>query len=125
MNINLYKNWYLKTDQLNYTLYTKELVEDSNSKNNGEEYEKIEGYYTTIEGALRGMCSKEIKASKCTTLNGLVEEVRKLRRVIERLCREIGADYIVQDVKKMQNVDIPQPEQEEKGKKKKSINKTK
>ena len=128
MNINLYKNWYLKTDQLNYTLYQKETIKDSET-NSGEEYEKVEGYYTTIEGALKGMCDKEIRMSKCTTLNGLVTEIKKLRSVIEGLCKEIGANYIVENVCRMQEVEFPNLEakevKEKKAEKKKPKNKTK
>ena len=98
MNINLFKNYYLKSEPLNFTLYQKKTVEDSKSKNYGEEYDTVIGYYTTIEGALKSMCDREIKSCRCTTLNGLVREVNKLQDLIAGLCKEIGADTVVKDV---------------------------
>lgn len=97
MNINLYENYYLKSDPLNYILYQKTIVNDEDSKNYGEEYESIVGYFTTIENALVAMCRREIRACKCTTLNGLIKEVNILRECIKGLCNEIGADKVVQN----------------------------
>lgn len=98
MNINLYKNWYLKSDPMNYILYEKRIVDDPNSKNNGNEYEQVEGYFTSIENALTAMCRREIRSCKCTTLNGLLKEVKILEKLIKELCQEIGADAIVANI---------------------------
>ena len=101
MNVQLYKNYYLKSEPLNFTLYQKRTVEDSRSKNHGEEYDVVVGYYTTIESALNSMCNREIKACKCTTLAGLMREVKKLQDMVAGLCKKIGADSVVKDVLKM------------------------
>lgn len=98
MNINLYKNYYLKSDPMNYTLYQKKPVTDEKSKNYGDDYEDVIGYFTTIENALVAMCRKEVRACKCTTLNGLVKEIRILQDCISGLCAEIGADKLVQSI---------------------------
>lgn len=98
MNVQLYKNYYLKSEPLNYILYQKRTVEDSKSKNHGSEYDVVIGYYTTIEGALNSMCNKEIKSCKCTTITGLVREVNKLQDIIAGLCKKIGAESVVKDV---------------------------
>ena len=98
MNINLYKNYYLKSDPMNYTLYQKREVTDEKSKNFGEDYESVLGYFGTIENALVAMCRTEIRACKCTTLNGLIKEVRVLRDCISKLCDEIGADKLVKSI---------------------------
>lgn len=122
MNINLYKNYYLKSDPLNYTLYQKRTVDKGDSDSDGKKYEQIEGYYSTIEHAIRAMCTKEIRACKCTTLNGLIKEVRKLEDVVAGLCNEIGADNIVANIIQLQKDDNPlvmdnTPEKEGKSKK--------
>jgi hypothetical protein len=83
---------------MNYTLYQKKPVTDEKSKNYGEEYEDVLGYFTTIENALVAMCRKEVRACKCTTLNGLVKEERILRDCIKGLCEEIGVDNVVKNV---------------------------
>ena len=83
---------------MNYILYQKKMIDDPESKNKGSEYEQVEGYFTTIENAINAVCRKEIRACKCTTLNGLIREVKTLRKMIEGLCSEIGADKIVENV---------------------------
>lgn len=98
MNINLYKNYYLKSDPMNYILYQKKMIDDPESKNKGNEYEQVEGYFTTIENAINAVCRKEMRACKCTTLNGLIREVKVLQKMVVGLCSEIGADKIVKNV---------------------------
>jgi len=98
VNINLYKNYYLKSDPMNYILYQKKMIDDPESKNKGNEYEQVEGYFTTIENAINAVCRKEMRACKCTTLNGLIREVKVLQKMVVGLCSEIGADKIVKNV---------------------------
>ena len=109
MNINLYKNYYLKSEPLNYTLIEKKQIEKKQvvdeEENDDKEYEKVLGYFTTIEGAIKHMCTEEIRACKCTTLNGLIKEIKVLESMVSDLCDQIGADNLVKNVIKMHKED--------------------
>lgn len=98
MNINLYKDYYIKSDPMNFILYQKKIIDDPDSKNNGNEYEQVEGYFTTIENALNALCRKEIRSCKCTTLNGLLREIKALQKMVHGLCEEIGAETIATNI---------------------------
>jgi len=98
MNINLWEKYWVRTDHLNYILYEMKTVQDKTLATYGQEYESAIGYYGTLQSALSAMCREEIRASKCTTLNGLVKEVNKMTKVIDELAKSIGIDNIVENI---------------------------
>ena len=98
MNINLYKNYYLKSDPLCLILYQKIETKKKNSEDEYNEYEKVLGYYTSIEDSLVSLCKNEVRSCKCTTLTGLVKEIKKLEKMIWALCEKLDAERMVKHV---------------------------
>lgn len=101
MNINLFKDYYVKSDPLNYILYQKKEITNTESKRCGEETTETLGYFATIEGAVKELCRRDLRACKCTTLSGLMKEVKILEAECQELCDKIGADHIIETVMQM------------------------
>lgn len=124
MNINLWENYWVRTDPLNYILYEIKTVQDKSLPTYGQEYESTVGFYGTLQSALSAMCREEIRTSKCTTLQGLIKEVQKMEKVIEGLANSIGIDNIVGNVvtrskEFLSQGDPPEEEKPKRGRKKK------
>lgn len=125
MNINLWEKYWVRTDPLNYILYEIKTVQDKKLPTYGQEYESVVGFYGTLESSLKALCREEIRASKCTTLNGLIKEVAKMTKVIEELAKSIGVDNIVEHICRQSKEflaqgDPPETEKPKRGRKKKA-----
>ena len=112
MNVNLYKNYYIKSDAYCFILYQLRETKKENSKT--ENYENVIGYYSTIESALNALCNNELRSCKCTTLSGLSKELKRLRKVLIEICKEIGIANIVKSAIK----EAEEAEEKENSKKK-------
>lgn len=110
MNINLYKDYWVRTDPMNYIFYKKQTVQDKKSKRYGEVYEDVIGYFGTLQGVLTDLCREEIRASKCTTINGLLKDIKRMEKVVEELANSIGVDNIVERVIKQSKEFLAQGE---------------
>ncbi len=74
MELKLDNKHYIKSDSLCYTLIAKsERVDNEGVK---KEYERVLGYYGTIEGALKGYKERQIKNSDVKTMNELLELIK-------------------------------------------------
>lgn len=61
----------------------KTKIKDTNSKNYGKEVNEIEGYYTSIDGALNGYLKikirKYVSSEEENTIQEAIKELKKLR----------------------------------------------
>lgn len=75
-----------------FTLERKSKVEDTNSKNYGNETRIIEGYYTsitnTLEGYIKTKTRKYIASEKINTLKELKEEIANLQDFVSENFKE-------------------------------------
>lgn len=73
-------NWYIDSDELQYMLL--EQTECKDSKGENKTVRKIEGYYSTLYGAVKGyrdMCiRKSVKSGNYRTLKEVLQEIRQL-----------------------------------------------
>jgi hypothetical protein len=118
MNINLWEQYWVRTDPLNYILYEIKTVQDKTLPTYGQEYESVIGFYGTLQSTLSALCREEIRTSKCSTLQGLIKEVQKMEKVIENLASSIGIDNIVENVVRQSKEFLSQGEPPEEEKKK-------
>ena len=72
-----------------YTLENINTVQDINSKNYGQQIRIIKGYYTSMQGALKGYLKykmrKYVGQASETTLNDFIKYLNKLENVIKDL----------------------------------------
>ncbi len=70
-----------------YTLETVNTVQDTESKNYGKETRTVQGYYTSIEGALNGYLKcktrKYVAQVDTGTIYDLINYMKKFEKVIE------------------------------------------
>ena len=69
VNIQIYKTYYLKSDENQYILYRKCIYEKGN--NIGQEYEQIVGYFATVESACVKVLDLVGRLSNATTITEL------------------------------------------------------
>ena len=81
MNIDLVDDYVLTTDPYNFILNQKQVIEKGDNK--GQEHLVIIGFYPSIVGALQGLVSKKMKASRCKTARTLLEEHTALTERLE------------------------------------------
>lgn len=77
--IKLNKDYAISSDDLNLTLHKCMVVTSEKSKKLGEEYFPVIGYYSTLEGLLKGLIQKQInlEIKKQDTLEEISESVEK------------------------------------------------
>jgi len=74
MNIKLSKNYYLKSDKNNFVILKKD-----------GEREFPEGFYSSIEDAIRGFIFLKIKGFDSHSINELLLEIKDLKTHLNRL----------------------------------------
>ena len=74
VNIQIYKTYYLKSDENQYILYRKCIYEKGN--NIGQEYEQIVGYFGTIEDACIKVLNLAGRLSNAKTINELRDDYK-------------------------------------------------
>lgn len=80
--IKIDEEYLINANESCYTLERKTTVKDINSKNYGKELNEIEGYYTSIDGALKGYL--KIKMRKYVSKeeeNTIQEAIKKLENL--------------------------------------------
>lgn len=79
--IRIDKEYIINANENCYSLEKISVVQDTNSKNYGKETRTTEGYYVSIESALRGYLKaktrKYISSQNENTLKELLEEIKK------------------------------------------------
>ena len=85
MEIPLKNNLYIRSDEFQYILAEKCIVEEGENK--GEEYWKNWGYYPKLSHLLEAYGHKILRNSSIQTLRELKEAIDKVRVELE----EIGA----------------------------------
>lgn len=88
MNILLEENLKLTNMPLNLVLEKKII---SKNKETGEETEKwvVDGYYTTLGGALKGYLKKSVLESEAKSLEELANEIKRIENNIDKAIEEI------------------------------------
>ena len=80
--IKIDEEYILNANESCYTLETISTVQDAESKNYGKETRTIQGYYTSIENALKGyMKAKTRKYISSETTNTLNELLKKINAI--------------------------------------------
>lgn len=97
--IKLSEDYGISADDLNIILMKRNVNKDEKSKNFGNEYYTNIGYYTTIEGLLKGMMNKQILLSvqESTSLESLQSDLERgidklyssLAEVVKELRKEV------------------------------------
>lgn len=81
--IKIDDEYLINANESCYTLERKTTIKDTNSKNYGKEVNEIEGYYTSIDGALNGYLKvkmrKYISKEKENTIQEAIKELERLR----------------------------------------------
>ena len=80
--IKIDNEYLINANESCYTLERKTKVTDENSKNYGKEVTIIEGYYTSIDGALNGYLKKQMrKYVSSEKENSIQEAIKKLEKL--------------------------------------------
>ncbi len=80
--IKIDNEYLINANESCYTLERKTKVTDENSKNYGKEVTIIEGYYTSIDGALNGYLKKQMrKYVSSEKENSIQEAIKKLEEL--------------------------------------------
>ena len=81
--IKIDNEYLINANESCYTLERKTTVKDTNSKNYGKEVNEIEGYYTSIDGALNGYLKikmrKYVSSEKENTIKEAIKQIKDLR----------------------------------------------
>lgn len=87
--IKITDDYYLDADSRNYILRKRTVNQDETSKNFGEEKYSDEGYYVSIESAVKGLITlltrEYISKKTLNTIEELKNEIIKTREFIESL----------------------------------------
>lgn len=89
--IKLNKDYAISSDDLNLTLHKCMVVTSESSKKFGEEYFPVIGYYSTIEGLLKGLIQKQIniEVKRQEVLESVSEGVEKYISLLHDDVREV------------------------------------
>ena len=80
--IKIDNEYLINANESCYTLERKTKVTDENSKNYGKEVTIIEGYHTSIDGALNGYLKKQMrKYVSSEKENSIQEAIKKLEEL--------------------------------------------
>lgn len=85
MNIILDDDFVLVSDGMQFILQLRRTVDNEESKNYGNEYVTGVGYYSDLESALKGYVRKKTYKSEATTIDELLQEIRKLNDYIHEI----------------------------------------
>lgn len=87
--IKIDNDYLINANESCYTLERKTTIKDANSKNYGNEARTIEGYYTSIAGALEGYMKirtrEYVSKKEENTLKELLQEIQKTREFINKI----------------------------------------
>lgn len=81
--IKIDNEYLINANETCYTLERKTKIKDINSRNYGKEVNEIEGYYTSIDGALNGYLKikmrKYVAKEKENTILEAIKQLESLR----------------------------------------------
>ena len=81
--IKIDSEYFVNATESCYTLERKTTVKDVNSKNYGKEVSEIEGYYTSIDGALNGYLKVKMRQyiakEEEITIKEAIKKIEELR----------------------------------------------
>ena len=83
MQVPINKNWRIATDPQNFTIEKRMIVQSGKTK--GDVNWTVMGYYTTLDGAIRGYSRRFMLDGDETTIEGVKSSLANLRREIEAL----------------------------------------
>lgn len=89
--LKLNKDYAISSDDLNLTLHKCMVVTKEDSKKYGEEYFPVVGYYSSVEGLLKGLVQKQIniEVEQQETLEKVNESVEKYISLLHDDVREV------------------------------------
>lgn len=82
LNITLTEDFLITSDSYNFILNEVRIC-GTESKNPGERYNRIIGYYPTLIDLLKAFLQINIRESNSTSLKEVIEEIRKVEKIIE------------------------------------------
>lgn len=89
INIKLGEYGIKTSDKLNIVLVQYKTVQDVKSKNYGNTTEKVLGYYSTLEQALRGYTKLTENTCNANSINALLAELKAINSRIEKIGNQI------------------------------------
>lgn len=91
--IQVTDRFYINANSNCYALQEKSKVQDENSKNYGQEIFRDIGYYTSLEGCLKGILKiatrEYIAKDRVNTLKELEEVIKSINKELERRFSQI------------------------------------
>ena len=72
------RNWVIESDKLNVKLMHRKV-----SKKTDKDVWAVEGYYSTLANALKGMVTLRINQTGMRTVEGIQKEIDKLYKLID------------------------------------------
>jgi len=93
MDINIYKDYHIKSDKRQYIL-SKQVVLKNEDKEDIIRDDDVT-YHSTMENAINELCSKELRSSKATSLIELKKDMNTLQEFCTELCNQIGDDSLM------------------------------
>ena len=91
--IKIDEEYILNANESCYTLETISTVQDTESKNYGKETRTIQGYYTSIETALKGYIKTRtrqyISSETMNTLNELLSKINTIEAELKEKFKEV------------------------------------
>ena len=99
MQINIYKDWIIRSDERQIILCKE--GSPSIDKITGEEKKtwRSETYHATIGSALESMCNKEIGACQATTIKGLQAKFHELIQATSEISAQLGEEKLHRKLK--------------------------
>ena len=87
--IKITDKFYINATTNCYILQEKTTIQDENSKNYGNEVFKELGYYTSIEGCLKGLQKANVRdfinKEEENTMQDLIQEIHRINKLIENM----------------------------------------
>ena len=81
-------NYKVETDELNVTVSKRSVARKG--KNAGQETWTNEGYFGTLENALKYLVDREVKGTGLTDLKAVIKKQHELKDVIAQLAKTGG-----------------------------------
>lgn len=91
MQINVYKDYWITSDERNYIVCKlhKGVVRKGKKV---DEFEPLT-YYRTLGSAIGYICEVEPRASRASTWDGVIKEIKKLQKMVENLDKDMFKDF--------------------------------
>lgn len=82
-NLELFDGYFITADKYEYVLNETKIYEEG--KNIGKGYTNAIGYYSTLQGVLKGFMQMQLKMSEIRTITELNKRINELEKIMTEL----------------------------------------